>query len=243
MVTKKKLLFIKTKRDSEEQLGKSQHVLITAPSTSTSKSKVSGVHYEGPAEEQEDGTIKCQSEIYEIWGESPNSPKILSSSPSSGNQDERMDLKFENCGEKFKEGISSLFKDDKHKDILEKFWLIFSKTLCLLFYPGRPDSASAIQYYQTKIDELIDEAADLKNRVEFPKLNENIQSCQERLDALNPDGLQFMKNSLKHLSVAVSNKVKIEELEKDLREEIGVLKGLDAEFHHPDYLNFSKDKN
>ena len=80
MVTKKKLLFIKTKRDSEEQLGKSQHVLITAPSTSTSKSKVSGVHYEGPAEKQEDGTIKCQSEIYEE-SESLNSPKILSASP------------------------------------------------------------------------------------------------------------------------------------------------------------------
>ena len=64
---------------------------------------------------------------------------------------------------------------------------------------------------------------------------------QEENAAIQVDWYAFLRNVISHLSKATKNKCKIEELERDLREEIGVLRGLDAETMYPD-ITFSKEQ-
>ena len=163
-----------------------------------------------------------------------------------------MDIKYDNCGKKFKESIASLIKaiakQDKRKDvedIFKQFWQILTMVLSLSFFHGNPDSV--LDYYNTKVNELLKEASELHQCLKYPKLTKKSpflhgQESQEESVALKVEWFSFLKNIIGHLRQATINKCKIEDLERDLREELGVLKGLDAEFYsYFDVLTFSKE--
>ena len=245
VATDKKLPYIKSTNNSGEKLGQEIHVLVAGPSTSTPNA-LSGVHYEGTAVRNEDGTLTCNREKYK-----EGSPALLSPggmSPSSAKIDEGMDVEFENCGKKFNESIASMIKsiakEDKREevaDLLRTFWSILTSVMSLSLFQRNSDHI--FQFYTTKSNELLEKASDLYQSLKYPPLTRKtpVVFGQEENAALQVDWYAFLRNVISHLSKATKNKCKIEELERDLREEIGVLRGLDAEMMYPD-ITFSKDQ-
>lgn len=140
--------------------------------------------------------------------------------------------------------VKDIAKRDKRKDVedvFKEFWKILSMILSLTYFHGNRDYI--FQYYHTKVTELLEKASELHQSLKFPSLTQKtpLLSGQEESAARKVDWYSFLRNVIKHLSQATNNKCKIEELEKDLREELGVLKGLDAEFWVPE-MTFSKER-
>ena len=219
--------------------------MVAGPSKS-SPNALSGVHYEGTAVRNEDGTLKCKTEKFREGSPSILSPGLMSPSRLSAEKDEEMDFELDDFGKKFKESIYTLIKSVARKDkreelaeVFKTFWKILTSVMSLLLFHG--NSSYVIQYFDTKVQELLKKAAKLHQTIKFPSLTTHKKPIvSEESAALKEDWYTFLRNMINHLSKTTKNKCKIEELEKDLREEIGVLRGLDAKSYSFD-SRFSKE--